>query len=988
MHSRIARSFAWAFCFVSGLALSIASPSWAQEQAAPLGFAENGEPLRPPNLEAGEPIPWLYQNSNIPVDKAWTFGVLDNGLRYAVRSNGVPPGQVSVRLRIDAGSLMEREQEQGYAHLLEHLSFRGSKYVPDGEAIRIWQRLGATFGSDSNAETTPTHTVYKLDLPNAAQIGPDGKSGIEESIKILSGMIREPGLTAEAVQAEVPVVMAEKRERAGPQVRIGEATRQLFFAGQLLADRAPIGTIETLQGATSQSVRAFHRRWYRPENAVIVIAGDGDPAVYAELLNRYFGDWKGKGASATHPDFGDPDPSAPQAKVIIEPDFPNLLNMAILRKWRPVNDTIVYNEQLLTDLLATQIINRRLEGRARGGGSYLQASVNQDDISRSVDGTFVSIIPIGDDWEAALLDVRGVIADALVSAPTEEEIAREYSEFESALAVAFETSNTEPGGKQADDIVSAVDIRETVAAPGVALEVFRGIKDSLTPEKLLSSTQTLFEGDVVRAFLVSPTPVENGEERLTEMLGREIEADAGARIAAREVTFNDLPDLGPPGTLESSVDLNLLGMELVTLSNGVRAILYSNDAEVAKIDLKVRFGNGYQAFPADKPSLVWAGESTLVSGGIGELGQEELDRLTTGRRIGLGFAVENDAFSFTAATRPDDLADQLKLFAAMLSSPKWDEAPIRRAKAAAQLAYQSFSVSPQSILERDLQYLTRSKDPRFKTPGPEEIAMLNPEAFRETWEPMLKQGPIEVLIFGDFKRENAIAALEATLGALPRREAVPIVEGADSPQFPAPNDTPEKLFHKGSDDQAAAFIGWPTGGGLAEISVSRQMEILGQLFNNRLFEKLRAQAGASYAPQVINSWPSTFESGGYFGMISQLAPENVDRFYQIVDEIRRDLIATPVSDDELARVTQPLYQLIARASTGNTFWLSQLQGGAFNVKRISAVRSILNDYSVTTPLKMQQLAQKYLTDDGAWKLVVLPEETASTEQPETDEMGR
>ena len=98
---------------------------------------------------------WLYKGSDLVQDKDWRFGTLPNGLRYAVRRNGVPPGQVAVRVRIDAGSLHETDSERGFAHFIEHLSFRGSEYVPDSEAKRIWQRFGATFGSDSNAQTTP-----------------------------------------------------------------------------------------------------------------------------------------------------------------------------------------------------------------------------------------------------------------------------------------------------------------------------------------------------------------------------------------------------------------------------------------------------------------------------------------------------------------------------------------------------------------------------------------------------------------------------------------------------------------------------------------------------------------------------------------------------------------------------------------------------------------------------------------------------------------
>ena len=101
---------------------------------------------------------------------------------------------------------MERENERGFAHFMEHLSFRGSRYIADGEAIKTWQRLGATFGSDTNANTTLTQTVYKLDLPGAT------RSGLEESIKILSGMMMAPEISEKGVETERRTVLAEARQ--------------------------------------------------------------------------------------------------------------------------------------------------------------------------------------------------------------------------------------------------------------------------------------------------------------------------------------------------------------------------------------------------------------------------------------------------------------------------------------------------------------------------------------------------------------------------------------------------------------------------------------------------------------------------------------------------------------------------------------------------------------------------------------------------------
>src|SRR3712207_2034959 len=85
-----------------------------------------------PVLAAGD-TNWFYRGTDIPPDPAWTFGTLPNGLRYAVRQNKLPEGQVSIRLRIDAGSLHEEDQERGWAHFVEHMAFRGTKNFADGE---------------------------------------------------------------------------------------------------------------------------------------------------------------------------------------------------------------------------------------------------------------------------------------------------------------------------------------------------------------------------------------------------------------------------------------------------------------------------------------------------------------------------------------------------------------------------------------------------------------------------------------------------------------------------------------------------------------------------------------------------------------------------------------------------------------------------------------------------------------------------------------
>ncbi len=954
--SRAARHFA----LVLPILLLAAPPVPAQSGAAKSAAAPKG---------------WLYKNSDVPPDREWVFGELANGLRYAVRKNGVPPGQVSIRIRVDAGSLYETEQERGFAHLLEHLVFRQSKYLGEAQAIPTWQRLGATFGSDTNAETTPTQTVFKLDLPDATP------ASLDESFKLLSGMITAPTLSEANIRTEVPIVLSEKRERGGAGERVQDATRQAIYAGQLLATRTPIGTVETLEGAHQVAVRAFHSRWYRPQNVVVIVAGDADPAQLSGLVAKWFADWKVPGRVVAAPSFGDP--VAPvgakglnpvgETRVLVEPDLPRNLNYAILRPWRQVNDNIAYNQGLMIDALAQQIINRRLEQRARGGGSYLLAQVSQDDVSRSIDGTFVSVTPLGEDWKAALRDVRGVIADALATPPTQDEIDREVAEMNVAFESSVEQRRLLPGSKLADDIVTALDIRETVAAPEAVLDIFNRSKALFTPQAVLDHTRTLFRGTVERAVYLTPKAGEAENGALRSALLEPVTADPKARLESKPVSFAGLPPIGAPAKPLAIVPTGLPGIEQIEFVNGVKVLFWPSADEPGRVTLKVRFGAGYRAFGPGDAAYITLGDMALVGSGVGSLGQEELDRISTGRKMGFNFAIDDANFQFSADTRTADLADQLYLFAAKLNTPRWDVNPFIRAKAAARLQYESYATSPQGVLERDLKFLQRNRDPKFHTPTPAEIDAATPLGFRQVWAPILESGPIEVQLFGDFDRGAALAALQKTFGALPKRPPLPASTGPATAQSLAPSPQPVVLRHRGDANQAAAIVSWPTGGGMAGVRESRQLEILSQLFTIRLMDAMREKLGASYAPQVVANWPLDLDNGGSLMALAQLQPTAVPTFFATADTIAADLTMRPATPDEIARVTEPLRQQLTRASSSSAFFMFQIEGATEDPSRIAALRTLLSDYTRITPEELVALAKKYLGAGRSAKIAVIPE---------------
>jgi len=962
---------------LASFSLLLSGPVTAQQATAPL--ANSSPTAKPREARQTSPVsqptgvkpaesaarPWFYEHSDVPMDMAWHFGVLPNGLRYAVRHNEIPDRMVSIRVRMDVGSLMERPEEAGFAHFIEHLSFRGSRDAPDGEAKRAWQRLGVEFGVDSNAQTTPTETTFAVDLPEATQ------AGLDESLKILASMVSAPAIVPQAVDAERSVVMAERREGMSPATVLGDETRIFYYAGQPLADHSPIGTEATLTTATAAALRAFHDRWYRPDRTVVAISGDADPDALIALVKQHFGGWQGVGPTPPLPDFGKPDPAAPSTKVVVSPDTPVSVSIGYMRPWVFHDDNIDFNQARMVDDLALQLINRRLATAAAGNASFLDASVVRDDSERSVSATYVSIMPAGDDWQKALRDVRAIIEDARRTPPAKADIEREYVAMEAPIARALETESVESSPDQADTLVGAVDIRETAVTPQTQLDIYQGSKKLMTPENVLASTRRMFTGDAMRVLLSLKSPQSGALAQLDSAFRATVAPARNARLDTKPVTMAALPALPEPGKVVIDEPLGVLGIERILFENGVTLYLNPNEAEPGKVRIGIRFGHGQQSFAPDENAALWAVPSTLMASGIGTLDRNKLEELVNGRQLSLQFGVDEDAFTMDAVSSPEDYKDQLRLFATKLAFPRWDAGPLSRAVAALKVSYDPVPNSAAEAIDRNVGWLLEDKDERVAPPTPADEQELTLQKFKEVWEPRLATGPIEIQLYGDVNRDEAVAAVAATFGALPSRpDTVPPPENRVR-RFPDPVARPVLITHKGAPDQAGAVIAWPTGGGEDRIRESRQLSMLARIINDRLFEKLRSVDGAAYTPSAVSVWPEAYNSGGYLMVQSQLKPERIAYFFSMMDEVAADLAARPVSEDELSREMEPMRKYLARARSSNAFWMIQLGGLSRDPRRLALARSMQDDTLSVTAADLQALAQKYLRADTRWSAIIL-----------------
>src|SRR5947208_13709741 len=141
----------------------------------------------------------------IPFDAAVKTATLPNGLQYFIRQNPRPEKRVTLRLAVKAGSLFEADDQQGLAHLIEHMAFNGSTHFKPGELVSYFESTGARLGPHVNAYTSFDETVYMLDLPT------DKPDIVSKGLTALADFAGGLTLSEEEVNKERGVVIEERR---------------------------------------------------------------------------------------------------------------------------------------------------------------------------------------------------------------------------------------------------------------------------------------------------------------------------------------------------------------------------------------------------------------------------------------------------------------------------------------------------------------------------------------------------------------------------------------------------------------------------------------------------------------------------------------------------------------------------------------------------------------------------------------------------------
>jgi len=909
---------------------------------------------------------WAQTQSDIAPDPAVRFGQLDNGLRYAILKNATPEHQTSIRLVIGSGSMEERDDQQGLAHFLEHMAFKGSTHVPEGEMIKLLERHGLAFGPDTNAQTGFTSTTFMLDLPES------GNGTLDLGLMLMRETASELTLSAAAMDPERGVVLSEERLRDTPDYEALKDRFKVQFQGQLVADRFPIGKVAVIKSAPASRLRDYYAANYRPDRAVLIVVGDIDPAALEAEIKSGFGDWKATGPEAPAPDFGKVAPRGPQTQLIVKPGAHPSISIAWFKPFQDLPDSEAKTRRDQIDQVAVAVLNRRLERAARSDAApFIGAGVSFSDQIRSARVADLMLLPKPGAWRSGLAAALHIERQAVEQGVDQAEVDRELTEMRTKLQNAAAGAATQRTPDLAQGLVQSVDEDEVFTSPAQDLARFEIDTRGLAAATVSAALKAVFSGQGPVLSMTSPDPIEGGEPALAAAFetARTDKIDAALLHAAKAWPY---ASFGPAGRLASRREVSDLGVTFVQFANGVRLSIKPTAFRKDQVLVNVRIGDGRLALPKDRKTEIWANQA-LILGGLGKISLEDMEQVLAARLFDAHLAVADDALVLGGETRPADLDTQLQVLAAYVADPAFRPAGFERIKNALATQLDQLDSTPQGVLGRDLGLLEHSGDLRWARPDQADVKAAGLADLKALLAPQLAAAPLEVDVVGDVKVDDVIRAVGQTFAALPPRPAPAAPPpGAVEVHFASTGQPPVLLTHKGRADQAIALQAWPSDSLFADPQKARVINIAAQVVELRLIDRVRVAEGSTYSPSVTSSPSDVFPGYGVVSASVETPPVKIDSFYGAVQDITADLRAKGPTADELQRAVKPRIETLAKAQQTNEYWMTWIAGATDDPRRLQIVRDTLPGYGRITAADVQAAAKTYLTDARAFRLEVTP----------------
>lgn len=917
----------------------------------------------PARLNLPPPPVDVAEDALPPADPAVHYGQLPNGLHYALMRRQSAVSGVSIRLQVAAGSLDETDQQRGYAHLIEHMIFRGTSNVPDGQLAKSLEAMGLSLGRDTAAFTMPESTLFQLDFPNSAV------SPTRTGLSLLREAVERATIAPEALAAERGVVLAERRVRDDPGLRSETARLSFLLPGQPVPDRWAVGTLEGITRATSASLRAFYQAHYRPENVTVVIVGNIEYAAAEGEIKAAFGDWVGKGPAPAKVDQGHVQVRGEAFYLDVAPGTPTQAEANWVVDYDRGPDTLTRARRVIAALVAGNVLNTRL-GRLGDALSapFVSASVQSSQVFHSALVTTLSTVPkpgrTSDAIAAALIEQRRLVQFGI----GKDEFDQAVSALRPRLTKMLDNANTRDTAEIAGKILNDINYNNVFTTPAQAAADAQKVLDTLTPAMVEAAARRMFGGSGPLIYVSADSAPAGGEAALRAAVAA-ADRQAIAAPAAATAPIWPYTQFGPPGRVVDRKLVTDLGITVIRFANGTSLTIKPIPAMKDEILVNLNFGNGLAAMPKALERSWWQVVSPtlpLIGGGLGKLGITDLSTVFTGRRISIGYLVQDNRFILTGETSIADLESQLQLMTAYAADPGFRGSAFEKARAVAQTQLGVQDATATQTMQRDLTTMLANGDRRWTpSPTPADLAQAQADDLAAIMRPALA-GPLNFVLVGDIDVPRAIALGAATIGALPPRGPRPAKVAETFPAAPA---EPIVVNTHGNADDAVVVATWPTPGFFASTRDSRGLQMLAAIMQLRLQDGLRARDGLTYSPSVFTGQSTVYDSYGLIAANVEISPDKAGLFFATISAIATDLAKNPVTPDELNRARTPMIDEAHKRLRTTTYWISELVGADEDPRIFDTIRTRLPDLNAVTTADIQRLARTYLAGNRPYRVI-------------------
>lgn len=913
-------------------------------------------------------IPFPQVASDLKPDPAAHFGTLPNGLRYVVRANHEPKARASLRLLVEAGSLYETENQRGLAHFLEHMAFNGSAHYAPGTLVELLQRLGMSFGADTNASTGFNRTLYLLELPDTKD------ATLAEGLRVFADYAGGLLIRPEDITKERGIILSEKRTSDSVGFRTFVAQFGFMLDGSMFPKRIPIGETAVIEQAQRDRFVDFWDAWYRPERMAVIVVGDIDPAMVEKQIVATFTPLAPRVPARPEPDLGELkttdgvrvfnhyESEAPSTTVLIGTVTPYAVEP----------DTAANRLKYLPRELANAMINRRLSILAKKENApFIAGSASAGEEYNFFRETDLELTCKAEQWTAALgvadQELRRALEHGFQPAELKEVVARRRN----ALEQAVKTAPTRHSDDLAGEIAQSLLDREVFTSPADDLALAGPALDTITVDDCLAALRTAWKPNH-RLVLVTGNARIDGDPKAVIAAAyaksRAVAVTAPEPVADQQWAYTNF---GAPGKVARREHVEDLDITLVTFENGVRLNLKKTDFEANRIRLSVRVGTGELTEPRTLDGLATYANLTFTAGGLGRHSVDDLRRLTAGRTVGASFSVGPDAFVSGGATNREDLALELQLITAHLTDPGYRAEAARQAAKALDQAYLSFEHTAAGPFNLEVARLIANGDPRFGLPPKSEMLKRNLDQVKAWIGPELARGAIEVAIVGDIDVDATIAAVASTLGALPPRDPRPALAEARKVSFPAQPFARDYVIPT-EIPKGNVVLFWPTTDGL-DVHRDRRLNLLAGVLRDRLRVKVREELGDAYSPGAGSTTSQVYPGYGYLTASVVIDPPKAKQVADIIVALADDMAQKGITEDELKRAKEPVLTALRESARTNPYWLTSVLARAQEKPEVlDWCRTRYADVESITTADLDALAQRYLGAARASRATVLP----------------